>query len=330
MRRLPAALLLLSSTSSNLVTYTDAFHFNRGGRRALLLSAAPSRSPHDGSCAVDEDLKPDESCVEALVDSLTVEEYAFDAGENGEESFDADISAALATLQAALEQEALMEESGDLSTVDSMDSSDDSTSEFISTCFEEELDTLTQPGLGEQPSNLFVPLHPVDGKPLRLEPMIYVEEANCIGCRLCADIAPDTFMMERERGRGRAYQQNVASAEVLQEVITSCPTRCIYEVSWEELVDYETRREDRSSETTSTGRPRQVTGSEFPWQSKGSALESACYGSTGCPKNGCFNCPLYTSPGGNPHYHENKKALIEERRHHSNREFVPASYRAEL
>ena len=100
MRRLPAALLLLSSTSSNLVTYTDAFHFNRGGRRALLLSAAPSRSPHDGSCAVDEDLKPDESCVEALVDSLTVEEYAFDAGENGEESFDADISAALATLQA--------------------------------------------------------------------------------------------------------------------------------------------------------------------------------------------------------------------------------------
>lgn len=44
------------------------------------------------------------------------------------------------------------------------------------------------------------------GKPVRIEPFVYVDEQTCIGCTLCATTAPNTFMIERDYGRARVMR----------------------------------------------------------------------------------------------------------------------------
>ena len=64
---------------------------------------------------------------------------------------------------------------------------------------------------------------------------IFVNESSCIGCRLCADVAPDSFTIEPVYGRARVSEQWVSTEDELQAAIDSCPVDCIHWVDKEEL-----------------------------------------------------------------------------------------------
>ncbi|MFN9621055.1 MAG: ferredoxin [Synechococcaceae cyanobacterium] len=64
---------------------------------------------------------------------------------------------------------------------------------------------------------------------------VWVDEAVCIGCRYCAHVAANTFVVEAEWGRSRAIRQDGDSTERIQEAIDTCPVDCIHWVSYEQL-----------------------------------------------------------------------------------------------
>uniref|UniRef100_A0A7S4PWN4 J domain-containing protein n=1 Tax=Alexandrium monilatum TaxID=311494 RepID=A0A7S4PWN4_9DINO len=64
---------------------------------------------------------------------------------------------------------------------------------------------------------------------------VYVDEWQCISCRNCCDIAPQSFCIDAEHGRARVYTQWGNSEEYLDYAVAACPVDCIYWVSREEL-----------------------------------------------------------------------------------------------
>ena len=75
---------------------------------------------------------------------------------------------------------------------------------------------------------------PLLGGALR-EQAVWVDEAVCIGCRYCAHVAGNTFVIEPRLGRSRAIRQDGDSTERIQEAIDTCPVDCIHWVAFEEL-----------------------------------------------------------------------------------------------
>ena len=75
---------------------------------------------------------------------------------------------------------------------------------------------------------------PVLGGKLR-EKAVWVDERKCIGCTYCSSVATNTFAMEPEQGRARAFRQDGDSDELIQEAIDTCPVDCIDWVSFEDL-----------------------------------------------------------------------------------------------
>ena len=75
---------------------------------------------------------------------------------------------------------------------------------------------------------------PVLGGALR-QKAVWVDEAVCIGCRYCAHVAGNTFLVEPVWGRSRAFRQDGDSTERIQEAIDTCPVDCIHWVDYEEL-----------------------------------------------------------------------------------------------
>ena len=76
---------------------------------------------------------------------------------------------------------------------------------------------------------------PVLGGKLR-EKAVWVDERKCIGCTYCSSVATNTFAMEPEEGRARAFRQDGDSEDLIQEAIDTCPVDCIEWVSFEELI----------------------------------------------------------------------------------------------
>ena len=76
---------------------------------------------------------------------------------------------------------------------------------------------------------------PVLGGQLR-EKAVWVDERKCIGCTYCSSVATNTFAMEPDQGRARAFRQDGDSVELIQEAIDTCPVDCIEWVSFEELI----------------------------------------------------------------------------------------------
>ena len=76
---------------------------------------------------------------------------------------------------------------------------------------------------------------PVLGGKLR-EKAVWVDERKCIGCTYCSSVATNTFAMEPDQGRARAFRQDGDSQELIQEAIDTCPVDCIEWVSFEELI----------------------------------------------------------------------------------------------
>ena len=75
---------------------------------------------------------------------------------------------------------------------------------------------------------------PVLGGKLK-EKAVWVDERKCIGCTYCSSVATNTFAMEPEQGRARAFRQDGDSDELIQEAIDTCPVDCIDWVSFEDL-----------------------------------------------------------------------------------------------
>ena len=79
---------------------------------------------------------------------------------------------------------------------------------------------------------------PVLGGKLK-EKAVWVDERKCIGCTYCSSVATNTFAMEPEQGRARAFRQDGDSEELIQEAIDTCPVDCIEWVSFEDLIKLE-------------------------------------------------------------------------------------------
>jgi ferredoxin len=77
-------------------------------------------------------------------------------------------------------------------------------------------------------------LEPVLGGELR-QKAVWVDEAVCIGCRYCAHVATNTFVVEPDWGRSRAIRQDGDSTQRIQEAIDTCPVDCIHWVDYGEL-----------------------------------------------------------------------------------------------
>ncbi len=84
---------------------------------------------------------------------------------------------------------------------------------------------LTDPPTGREP---------LLGGALR-QKAVWVDEAVCIGCRYCAHVASNTFVVEESWGRSRAIRQDGDTTERIQEAIDTCPVDCIHWVAYEEL-----------------------------------------------------------------------------------------------
>jgi ferredoxin len=81
---------------------------------------------------------------------------------------------------------------------------------------------------------------PILGGELR-QKAVWVDEAVCIGCRYCAHVATNTFLVEPTWGRSRAIRQDGDSTERIQEAIDTCPVDCIHWVDYEQLPALEQR-----------------------------------------------------------------------------------------
>lgn len=74
---------------------------------------------------------------------------------------------------------------------------------------------------------------------------VWVDEAVCIGCRYCAHVAANTFVVEAEWGRSRVIRQDGDSTERIQEAIDTCPVDCIHWVSYEALPELGRQRDSQ-------------------------------------------------------------------------------------
>ncbi len=89
----------------------------------------------------------------------------------------------------------------------------------------------------------------VTGKEPRLggilrENAVWVDESVCIGCRYCANVASNTFVIEPNFGRSRVIRQDGNTTETIQEAIDTCPVDCIHWVPFEELDKLRARLDD--------------------------------------------------------------------------------------
>ena len=79
-------------------------------------------------------------------------------------------------------------------------------------------------------------LEPSLGGALR-EKAVWVDESDCIGCRYCAHVASNTFVVVPETGCCRAVRQDGDSMDRIQEAIDTCPVDCIHWVDFEHRGD---------------------------------------------------------------------------------------------
>jgi ferredoxin len=147
-------------------------------------------------------------------------------------------------------------------------------------------------------------------KRLRDGDFAFIDEESCIGCTLCASIAPSTFRM-LENGRARAFHQdNLPEIDIAVDI---CPVSVIHKVSYHELKEFEIARdvvgEDHRHFGHSGHIPIHVARRESDVNRRTSVyhtLKQDC-AKKSCPQRGCYDCPLYAKPGDNPFFKENHR-----------------------
>ncbi|HJV66796.1 MAG TPA: ferredoxin [Geomonas sp.] len=56
---------------------------------------------------------------------------------------------------------------------------------------------------------------------------VEVDQDICIGCGLCASIAPEVFQLN-DNGVSEVHNQSGAEEQKIQQAIDSCPVSCIH------------------------------------------------------------------------------------------------------
>jgi ferredoxin len=106
-----------------------------------------------------------------------------------------------------------------------------------------------------EPAPVRTGMEPLLGGALRQQ-AVWVDEAVCIGCRYCAHVAANTFVVEADWGRSRVIRQDGDTTERIQEAIDTCPVDCIHWVPYEQLPDLQRQRD--SQELLPLGLPSAV------------------------------------------------------------------------
>ncbi|KAG7346760.1 4Fe-4S single cluster domain of ferredoxin I [Nitzschia inconspicua] len=154
--------------------------------------------------------------------------------------------------------------------------------------------------------------------PLRMRDgeFVFIDEESCIGCMMCANVAPAAFVM-LESGRARTFHQR--SGPDVDQAVASCPVSCMHPVSYHELKEFETARDEGDGRTDHRHlghrrghTPLHVAGIDSDNNHRTSwyhTLKEKCLVSSDCPKRGCYDCPKYSTPGTNPYFvAQHKKA----------------------
>ena len=138
-----------------------------------------------------------------------------------------------------------------------------------------------------------------DGKPLQLR-FLYVDELDCIGCTYCASIARNSFVMEPDAGRARAFAQGADDPEIVLEAIDSCPVNCISFVDHADLVILENERDGVTIDQRSSGyRHGDQSRNNLMHETK-AKLGTGMMCCNNCPSKGCKACPIYPNPSPHP------------------------------
>jgi ferredoxin len=149
--------------------------------------------------------------------------------------------------------------------------------------------------LGVVPSHELIEVDE-DGDPItETARMTYVDEATCVGCTLCAGIAPSTFQMTDDHGRARVFNQEGEDEETITEAISTCPVSCIHFVPWDELVSLEKERDEMM--TQYNFKSRLVGNDGFLYAEGGGQSQDISTNSmlrcNNCPSNECEDCPMF-------------------------------------
>ena len=166
--------------------------------------------------------------------------------------------------------------------------------DFIEEQEEEEIEFYDE-RLGVVPSHELIEVDE-DGDPItETARMTYVDEATCVGCTLCAGIAPSTFQMTDDHGRARVFNQEGEDEETITEAISTCPVSCIHFVPWDELVSLEKERDDMM--TQYNFKSRLVGNDGFLYAEGGGQSQDISTNSmlrcNNCPSNECEDCPMF-------------------------------------
>lgn len=153
-----------------------------------------------------------------------------------------------------------------------------------------------------------------DGKtPSRLRDgdFIFIDEESCIGCTQCANVTPSSFQM-LDNGRARTFEQSNLSE--VDTAVSVCPVACMHKVAYHELEEMETARDVLGDELNRSHMgsnhahiPLNVARIDSDANRKSSwyhTLKHKCFTSKSCPRRGCFDCPMYDTPGANPYFQE--------------------------
>jgi len=144
---------------------------------------------------------------------------------------------------------------------------------------------------------------------------IFIDEESCIGCNLCVDHSPDSFLT-MDSGRARNFEQR-NSPDVAMAVST-CPVNCMHKVSYDELKQLETVRDEGDGRTDHkhlghrrghtplhVARRNSDNNHRSSWYHH---LKEKCHTSKKCPTQGCYDCPSFKAPGESPAFKAKLKA----------------------
>mmetsp|Transcript_6602 Transcript_6602/g.11398 ORF Transcript_6602/g.11398 Transcript_6602/m.11398 type:complete len:586 (+) Transcript_6602:116-1873(+) len=141
---------------------------------------------------------------------------------------------------------------------------------------------------------------------------VFIDEESCIGCAQCSNVAPSSFVM-LDSGRARTFHQR--SGPDIDQAVEACPVACMHHVSYQELKEFETARDEGDGRTDhrhlgKAHTPLHVAGIDSDNNHRSSwyhTLKQKCLVSSECPQKGCYDCPKYSVPGGNPFFKEKQK-----------------------
>mmetsp|Transcript_943 Transcript_943/g.1202 ORF Transcript_943/g.1202 Transcript_943/m.1202 type:complete len:146 (+) Transcript_943:225-662(+) len=113
-----------------------------------------------------------------------------------------------------------------------------------------------------------------------------------------------------DSGRARTYSQSNTPEN--NDAISACPVNCMHKVAFHELKEMESSRDHGDGRTdhrhmglSKRHTPLNVAGIDSDANHKSSwyhYLKQKCYISSSCPQRGCYDCPMFSNPGDNPHY----------------------------